>query len=310
MSGNMNDKTILITGGTGGIGKQTAIGLAKLGAHIIVTGRDKRRGESSVKEIQGASGNKNVDLLLGDLSVQEEVRKLADEVKAKSSRLDVLINNAGLLESKRRETKDGVEADFAVNVVAPYLLTLELIPLLEAGTPSRVINLTGGIPVGKIDLQNLQAEKSFLGLMTYSHAKRIMEAMSLEMSERLGGSGISVIVAYPGSAGTAMTGAMTPDMVPLAIRLIWPIFKIVMRDDGGKSVAKASRSSVYAASSPELAGETGIYLDTNSKRKNWSADSLDESKRKEIWRTLEQITGLKSSAFQSSKVSQTIRATA
>lgn len=300
----MNGKTVLITGGTGGIGKQTAIGLAKLGAHVVVTGRDKQRGESAIKEIQQVSGNKKVDLLLGDLSVQAEVRKLADEIKFQYSKLDVLINNAGLLESKRRETKDGIEADFAVNVVAPFLLTLELLPLLKTSAPSRVINLTGGIPTGKIDLLNLQAEKSFLGLVTYSHAKRVMEAMSLEMSKRLGGSGVSIIVAYPGSAGTAMTGAMTRDMLPFAMRLIWPIFKIIMRDDGGKSAAKASRSSVYAASSVELAGESGIYLDTNSKRKNWSADILDEAKRKEIWRVLEQITGFKSTTLQSSKVSQ------
>jgi NAD(P)-dependent dehydrogenase (short-subunit alcohol dehydrogenase family) len=291
MSNEMNNKTVLITGGTGGIGKHTAIGLAKLGARVVVTGRDKQRGESAVKEIQKASGNKDIDLLLGDLSLQAEVRKLAGEVKARYSKLGVFINNAGLLEPKHRLTKDGIEADFAVNVVTPYLLTLELLPLLKASAPSRVINLTGGIPTGKIDLQNLQAEKSFLGLVTYSHAKQIMEAMSLEMSKRLEGSGISVIVAYPGSAGTAMTGAMTPDMLPFAMRLIWPIFKIIMRDDGGKSAAKASRSSVFAASSPELAGETGIYLNTNSKRARWSPDILDAGKRKVIWEKLEEMTG-------------------
>jgi NAD(P)-dependent dehydrogenase (short-subunit alcohol dehydrogenase family) len=286
----MKNKAILITGGTGGIGKQTAIGLAKVGAHVIVTGRDKVRGESAVKEIKQASGNKHIDLLLADLSVQAEVRKLADEVKTNYSKLDVLINNAGLLESKRRTTKDGLEAHFAVNVVAPYLLTLELLPLLKSGSPSRVINLTGGISTGNIDLQNLQAEKSFLGLVTYSHSKRVMEAMSLEMAKRLNGSGVSIIVAYPGSAGTAMTGAMTPDTVPFALRLVWPIFKYIMRDDGGKSAAKASRSSVYAASTPELAGESGLYIATNSKRANWSKDILKESNRLAVWTLLEQLT--------------------
>jgi NAD(P)-dependent dehydrogenase (short-subunit alcohol dehydrogenase family) len=299
----MKDKTILITGGTGGIGKQTATGLAKLGAHVIVTGRDKSRGESAVKEIQQASKNKNVDLLLADLSVQTEVRKLADEVKAKYTKLDVLINNAGLLESKRRTTQDGVEAHFAVNVVAPYLLTLELLPLLKTSAPSKVINLTGGMPFGGIDLDNLQAEKSFAGLQTYSHAKRVMEAMSLELSKRLDGSDISVIVAYPGSAGTAMTGAMTPDMVPLALRLVWPIFRYIMRDDGGKSAARASRSSVYAASTPDLAGETGIYLNTNSKRANWPKDSLKESNRLAVWKLLEQLTG--SSLAEKISIAQT-----
>jgi NAD(P)-dependent dehydrogenase (short-subunit alcohol dehydrogenase family) len=287
----MKDKTLLITGGTGGIGKQTAIGLAKLSAHVVVTGRDKKRGESAVKEIQQASGNKKVDLLLADLSVQTEVRKLADEVKAKYSKLEVLINNAGLLESKRRTTKDEVEAHFAVNVVAPYLLTLELLPLLKTSAGSRVINVTGGMPFGGINLDNLQAEKSFAGLKTYSHAKRVMEAMSFEMSQRLKDSGVSIIVAYPGSAGTAMTGAMTPDMVPLAMRLVWPIFKYIMRDHGGKSAARASRSSVYAASTPEIAGETGLYINTNSKRASWPKDILKESNRLVVWKLLEQLTG-------------------
>lgn len=100
-------------------------------------------------------------MLLGDLSVQSEIRKLAYEIKAKYSKLDVLINNAGLLESKRRITTDGVEANLAVNVVAAYLLTLELLSLLKASAGSSIINLTGGMPFGKIDLQNLQAEKSF-----------------------------------------------------------------------------------------------------------------------------------------------------
>jgi NAD(P)-dependent dehydrogenase (short-subunit alcohol dehydrogenase family) len=202
----------------------------------------------------------------------------------------VLINNAGLLESKRRNTSDGVEANFAVNVVAPYLLTLELLPLLKASAPSRVVNVTGGMPLGKIDTDNLQAEKSFLGLVSYSHAKRVMEAMSVEMAGRLEGSGISVNVVFPGSAGTAMTGAMSSEMLPGWMRLLWPVFKMVLRDDSGKSAARASRSSVYAASSPELARESGLYLDTNSKRKSWSADILDQDKRKEIWRVLEVTT--------------------
>jgi NAD(P)-dependent dehydrogenase (short-subunit alcohol dehydrogenase family) len=287
----MKNKTILITGGTGGIGKQTAIGLAKLGAHVIVTGRDKSRGENAVKEIKQMSGNKNADLLLEDLSVQAEVRDLADEVKRKYTKLDVLINNAGLLESKRRTTKDGIEAHFAVNVVAPYLLTLELLPLLKSSSPSRVINITGGMPGSHLKVNDLLAEKSFLGLFTYTRAKATMSAMSLEMSKRLEGSGVSIIVAYPGSASTSMTGAMTPDMVPPVMRLLWPVFKNMQKPDDGKSAEKASRSSVYAASTPDIAGETGLYINTNSKRTKWPKDILKESNRLKVWTLLEQLTG-------------------
>jgi NAD(P)-dependent dehydrogenase (short-subunit alcohol dehydrogenase family) len=287
----MENKIVLITGGTGGIGKQTAIGLAKLGAHLVITGRDKQRGEGAVKEIQQASGNKNIGLLLADLSVQAEVRRLANEVKTKYNRLDVLINNAGLLESKRRTTKDGIEAHFAVNVVAPYLLTLELLPLLKTSSPSRVINLTGGMPGSHLKVDDLLAEKSFMGLLTYTRTKAAMSAMSLEMAKRLEGSGVSIFVVYPGGASTSMSGSMTPAMIPLIMRPLWPIFKNMQKPDGGRSAEKASRSSVYAASTPAVAGETGIYINTNSKRVSWPKDILQESNRLAVWKLLEQLTG-------------------
>ncbi|MGL4609531.1 MAG: SDR family NAD(P)-dependent oxidoreductase [Trueperaceae bacterium] len=287
----MNGKTVLITGGTGGIGKQTAIGLAKLGSHLIVTGRDQKRGEEAIQEIQDRSGNKHVDLLLADLSVQAEVRRLAREVKENYPSLHVLINNAGLLESKRRVTADGVEAHFAVNVVAPYLLTLELLPLLKVSTPARVINLTGGMPGSHLRVDDLQAEKSFTGLFTYTRAKSAMSAMSLEMAKRLEGSGVSINVVYPGGAATSMTGAMTPETLPFAMRLMWPIFKTMQKPDDGKSAQKASRSSIYAATAPELEGLTGQYITTNSKRVKWPASFQNEHNRQKVWSVLEELTG-------------------
>jgi NAD(P)-dependent dehydrogenase (short-subunit alcohol dehydrogenase family) len=118
------------------------------------------------------------------LSKQSEIYKLAGDFKKQFSRLNVLVNNVGLLESSKRLTADGLEVHFAVNVVTPFLLTHLLLDTLKQGRPSRVINVTGGMPFGKIDLQNLQAEKSFQGLATYSHAKRMIAAMSLEMVGR------------------------------------------------------------------------------------------------------------------------------
>jgi NAD(P)-dependent dehydrogenase (short-subunit alcohol dehydrogenase family) len=154
----VRDRIVLITGGTGGIGKQTAIALARMGAQVVVTGRDSARGEAGVLDIQRASGNYNVELLLADLSTQAGVRSLADQFKRRYPRLDVLINNAGLLEQERRITVDGLEADFAVNVIAPFLLTHLLLDVLKASAPSRVVNVSGGMSIwGKIDLDNLQA---------------------------------------------------------------------------------------------------------------------------------------------------------
>ncbi|MBC8162998.1 MAG: SDR family NAD(P)-dependent oxidoreductase, partial [Roseiflexaceae bacterium] len=178
----LQGKTVLITGGTGGIGQQTAIGIAKLGAQVVVTGRDKARGEAGVAAIQRASGNPHVTLLLGDLSLQAGVRQVATAFTANHARLDVLINNAGLLETQRRLTSDGIEADFAVNVIAPFLLTHLLRDVLAASRPARVITVSGGMPQ-PIDLANLQAERRFVGLPHYSHTKSAMHAMSISFAE-------------------------------------------------------------------------------------------------------------------------------
>ena len=288
---NMTGKTVLVTGGTGGIGKHTAIGLAKQGARVIVSGRNRERGLEGVAEIQRASGNQNVHLLLADLSTMAGARQLAASFKAQFDRLDVLVNNAGLLEGQRRETSDGLEAHFAVNVVAPYLLTLELLPLLRASR-GRVVNLNGGMPFGQIDLGNMQAEKSFEGLRSYSHTKMLMSAMSLEFARRLSNTGVSVNVVYPGGASTAMTQAMTPSMLPGFMRPFWAIFSSIMqKQDGGAGAAKAARSSILAASSDELAGQTGLMLGTNGKPSQPHASIRNPHNQQVIWQTLERITG-------------------
>lgn len=293
----LQGKTALITGGTGGIGQHTAIGLAKLGAHVVVTGRDKARGELGVAAIQRASGNPNVELLLGDLSVQAQVRQLADAVKARYNRLDLLINNAGLLETRRRLTDDGIEADFAVNVLAPFLLTHLLRDLLVASQPARVINLSGGLPQA-IDLANLQAERSFVGLPHYSHTKSAMHAMSISFAEQLAGSGVTLNVCYPGGARTAMTTAMTPDVMPAPLRLLWPLFGLMMREDGGRSAAKAARSSIFLASSPAVAAISGAYFDTESRQKPFQPrQANDPQVRAAIWALCHTLTGLPAQAL-------------
>jgi NAD(P)-dependent dehydrogenase (short-subunit alcohol dehydrogenase family) len=301
MESQLQGKTVLITGGTGGIGKATALGLAKLGAKVIITGRDQARGAVARKEIADAAGNPQIELLLADLTSQAEVRRLVAEVAARHERLDILINNAGLLEAQRRLTVDGVEAHFAMNVVTPFLLTHMLFNTLQRSAPARVINLTGGMPVMKIDLTNLQAEKSFRGLVTYTNAKAVMMAMSYEFAQRSAGSGVAINVAYPGSASTAMSNGLTRDMVPFVLQLAWPIFSASMRNDhGGTSAARAARSSIYLASAPEVEGVGGRYYDTNSKLAAWPRDVLDAEKRAAIWQECERLTGVSSSFIRES----------
>ncbi len=287
MSNSMQGKTVLITGGTGGIGKETALGLARLGGRIVISGRDKARGEAALAEIRHKSGNNQVDLLLADLSSQAEVQRLAETFGANYPRLDVLINNLGGLYATRWETVDGIEATFAVNHLTPFLLTHRLLPLLQASAPARIINLTGGFPSSKIDLSNLQAEKSFLGLQTYSQAKVVMMVGSYQLARRLQNSGVTLNVAYPGAADTAMSSAMTPAMVPWYMRLVWPLFGRMMAN---AHPDKAARSSIYLASSAEVEGISGNYYDTNSKLTKWPKAVVDADIGNYIWSLSEKLT--------------------
>lgn len=285
----MQNKIILITGGTGGIGRQTALALAKMGAQIVVTGRDEQSGWKTVNELKQLSGNSRIELLLGDLSAQSEIRALASQFQRKFPRLDVLINNAGLVESQRRLTVDGVEAGFAVNVIAPFLLTNLLMDSLQASPTARVVNVTSGDPPGKIELDNLQAEQSFLGLVSYSHAKLVMMALMYEFALRQQNASVRINVCYPGFASTRMTQGVTPEMTPLILRIIWPIFKLLTRPDRGQSASKAARSSVYLAAAGETANLNGKYLNARCKEIPWPAAVLDPQVRQAVWDRVEKL---------------------
>ncbi|HYY77677.1 MAG TPA: SDR family NAD(P)-dependent oxidoreductase [Actinomycetes bacterium] len=285
----MEGRTILITGATGGIGNATALELARQGARVVVTGRDRDRGEAAVAALRERSGNRDVALLLADLSTQAGARGLAAQFMDRHARLDVLVNNAGLADSKRRLTADGIEADLAVNALAPFLLTRLLLAPLRTGPSARVVNLAGGVP-GEIHLDNLQAERSFHGLESYSHSKTIQMALSYELAQRLRGSGVTVNVCYPGRASTAMTRSVTRDMFPGWSRLLWPLFRRMTRPDQGRSAARAARSSIYLATSPDLDGVTGQYVDSRCRRADWPAAVLDPHLRARIWAVAEQLT--------------------
>jgi len=283
----MKDKIVLITGATSGIGFQTALTLAKMGARVIVTGRSQKSAEEAVTKLKAENGNDHVDFLLADLSAQKNVRELADQFKVKYEALDVLINNAGLAASKKELTTDGIESDFAMNVVAPFLLTTLLMDSLKKSSSPRVVTLMGGDVPATLDMDNLQSEKSFDGLNTYSQTKLAMMALMYEFAQRE--KGVTINVCYPGQASTSMTRSVTPEMFPRAMRWIFPVYKFMTRDDGGKSAAKASRSSVYLASSNEVEGVTGKYFDTNCNEAAWSPAALDEATRKAVWEIVSEI---------------------
>jgi retinol dehydrogenase-14 len=160
----MADKIVLITGGTGGIGKATAIGLATMGARVGITGRDPARAEQAVADIRAASGNPAVDALAADLTSQAEVRRLANAVRAAYPRLDVLVNNVGGFWAHRHVTADGLEHTFALNHLAPFLLTNLLLDRLKASAPARVVTVSSGAhATGRIDFDDLQGSTTYSG---------------------------------------------------------------------------------------------------------------------------------------------------
>ncbi|MGB0347009.1 MAG: SDR family NAD(P)-dependent oxidoreductase [Balneolaceae bacterium] len=285
----MKNKTIVITGGTGGIGIQSAIGIAKTGARILITGRNKERGDSAVQRVIDETGNKNIELVVGDVSYIEGIDKLAISILKQTNSIDVLVNNAGYAGNKPATSKDGLEMHFAINVLAPWRLTMNLLPTLKAAENALVLNITGGDKPAAVDPDNLQAEKGFRGMMTYTHSKSILESMTMIMAEKLKPEGINVNVLFPGRASTTMTRSMSPDSMPGFLKLMYPIFKIMFKEDGGKSAAKAAQSTIWGATSSDLENITGKYYDTNCKEQRLHPSGYDPDVQARILAFLESI---------------------
>jgi NAD(P)-dependent dehydrogenase (short-subunit alcohol dehydrogenase family) len=234
-------KTILITGSTDGIGKQTALELARLGANVIIHGRDPQRLQSTQDELIRISGNNNIDSLLADFSSLAQVKQMASNILAKYMRLDVLVNNAGVFLLHRKITIDGLEMNFQVNYLAPFLLTNSLLPLLKKSAPARIVSVSSGLHSKTIlDFENLQGEKNFNGMQAYALSKLGNIYMTLELAERLAGSGITANCLHPGGVDTKM--------LRTAMHMT------------GISVEEGAAPSVFLASSPDVAEITGKYF--------------------------------------------------
>jgi NAD(P)-dependent dehydrogenase (short-subunit alcohol dehydrogenase family) len=287
----MRDRIVLITGSTGGIGRETARGLARLGAQVVLVGRDSRRAAAAAEELRQATGNAAVDTLTADVTRQADLHRLAAEVGERYGRLDVLVNNAAILRERRELTEDGVEAMFAANVLAPFLLTHLLLPQLRAAAPARVVNVTGAIPRGRIDLDNLQGERHYPWFI--NQTKRALMAMSYEFSTRCPSDEVTINVAYPGHAHTDMNRGLSARTFPLVARPLVPVLRLVLPIVyGGGAAEKASRSSVRLASDPALTVVSGTYFGTNGRPARWPACALDERNREVIWALCERLSGV------------------
>ena len=285
-NGGMGGKTVLITGGTSGIGKATAMALAAMDANVVVVGRNQERGEAAVEEISARSHNESVDLLLADLSVQSEVRGLAEEFQGSHDRLDVLVNNAGLVQSKRTETPDGIEMTLAINHLAPFLLTNLLLERLEKSAPSRVITVSSEAQRwGTMNFDDMQSRRKYRGFPVYGMTKLANIMFTYELAERLDGTGVTATCLHPGSVGTNFG---QNNRGPMA--LFFRTFKPFLR-----SPEQGADTLVWLASSPDVDGVSGKYF---FDRKEIEAKKVasDPAARRRLWEISEELTGLKVAA--------------
>ena len=283
----MAGKSVLVTGGTGGIGKATAIGLAALGARVGITGRDLARARAAAASIRAATGNPALDVFAADMSAQAGVRYLAGRVLDTYPRLDVLVNNVGGFWAHRHITADGLERTFALNHLAPFLLTSLLLNRLTASAPARIVTVSSGAHArGRLDFDDLQGERAYSGQRAYSQSKLANVMFTYELARRLAGTGVSATVAHPGVAATSFGADDQAAYFAIVARVARPFMK---------SPAQGALTPIYLASSPEVEGVTGQYF-ANRKPKTSSKASYDTGAAARLWHASAGLAGLTAAA--------------
>jgi NAD(P)-dependent dehydrogenase (short-subunit alcohol dehydrogenase family) len=279
----MIGKTVLITGGTGGIGRATAIGLASMGARVGITGRDRSRADRAAAEIRRESGNPSVDVFVADMSSQAEVRRLAAEVLAAYPRLDVLLNNVGGFWAHRHETADGLEHTFALNHLAPFLLTSLLLDRLIASAPARIVTVSSGAQsIGKIDFDDLMGERKYSGQTAYNQSKLANVMFTYELARRTVGTGVTATTLHPGMTDTAFSAEDPSRVFAPLVAVVRPFMR---------SPEKGADTAVYLASSDEAEGVTGRYFD-NRRVKKSNESSYDTAISTRLWQVSADLVGM------------------
>ncbi|MCK5765809.1 MAG: SDR family oxidoreductase [Bacteroidales bacterium] len=275
----MKGKTVLITGATDGIGKRTAIELAKMGARVIIHGRNKTHGEETLAEIESINGNGSVSYENADLASLSQVKKLAGSVMQSHEKLDVLINNAGVFTRGQLFSTDGYEMTFAVNHLAHFALSLQLLPLLKKAEQGRIITVSSVAHTNspRIEFDDIQEINTYIDYSAYALSKLANVLFSKELSERLKGTAVTSNSLHPGVITT---------------KLLYEGFGI-----SGSSVDKGCRTSVHLASREALSATTGKYF-SESKQAEPSAFSYDPGARRNLWELSEEITGVCFDDFQ------------
>ena len=267
---NLAEATILVTGATDGLGKRVASALAGEGATLLLHGRKRERLQATMEEVSEQTGSEKLRSYLANFSSLDAVRKLAERILSDEDRLEVLINNAGIIVQERKESEDGYELTFAVNYLSHYLLTRLLLPLLEYSSPSRIVNVAsaGQSPV---DFSNLMLEQGYDAMKAYSQSKLAQVMFTFELAERLADTGVSVNALHPASL--------------METKMVEETFGYTM-----STVEEGAEATVHLAASPELEGVAGRYFD-GKREARADRQAYDEEARQTLWELSEQLCG-------------------
>ena len=277
----MDGRTVLITGGTSGIGRATAVGLASMGARVAIVGRERRRADDAAREIRAAD-DQRVEVFVADLSCQSEVRRVAAEVLERLDRIDVLVNNVGGYWNTRHVTADGLERTFALNHLAPFLLTNLLLDRLKQG-PARVVSVASSAHAeGRIDFYDLQGERAYSGGRAYSQSKLANVMFAYELARRLRTTSVTANAVHPGVVSTGF-GAEDPGGIQ---RLLVPCVRPFM-----KTPAQGAATSIHVASDPDLESLTGRYF-AGSRPRRSSKRSHDHDAAVRLWQASADLVSL------------------
>jgi NAD(P)-dependent dehydrogenase (short-subunit alcohol dehydrogenase family) len=267
-------KTVVITGGTGGIGLETALAIAPLEPRLVLIGRDRARAAEAVERIRRRSPRASVDIVHADLSRRTEVRRLAAALDKAHERIDVLVNNAGAMFDRREVTEDGLERTFALNHMGYFLLTTALWDKLVKSAPARIVNVASEAHrSAQLDLADLQTKKGYSGWQAYRRSKLCNILFTRELARRLAGSGVTANCIHPGFCATGF-GDNTSPLYRGGIWLLKRFFAIAPEE--------GARTLTYAVTAPELAGVSGEYL-SNSKPATPAPAATDDVAAGRLW---------------------------
>jgi retinol dehydrogenase-14 len=279
----MEGKLVVITGATAGIGKEAARGLAGMGARVVLVGRNPEKSHAVAEEIR-ATATASVDVALADFASLRSVRQLAETLADRYPRIDVLLSNAGVFRVRRAVTGDGFEETFAVNHLAPYLLTNLLVARLKESAPSRVVVVASAAHYGQtLDFDDLQSERSYKAMRTYGRSKLANVMFTYALARQLGGSGVTVNCLHPGFVATSLGSG---NRIP--VKPFMALFRLTGR---AISVKQGADTPIYLASSAEVEGVHGKYFDVRREKMS-SPQSYNTDEQDRLWDVSAKLAGL------------------